>query len=228
MKERNFFIGVTLIVCQLVFSAPTVSAQSFCKGDFNYDGAVAADDVGVFLEYFGRSPFNNPCPPDGPSPAAKTGQTTPYATGDDGDLQRGVEWPDPRWTDNGNGTVTDHLTGLIWLKNANCFGDRTWLQALSDCNGLSAGYCGLTDGSSAGDWRLPNLRELKSHIDYGVSAPAIRVTHPYINVQYTYYWTSTTFADITDNAWLVYMYSGVNNAFSKSITYYVWPVRGGR
>ena len=36
--------------------------------------------------------------------------------------KKGVAWPNPRFTDNGNGTVTDNLTGLIWLKNANCFG----------------------------------------------------------------------------------------------------------
>ena len=44
-----------------------------------------------------------------------TGQTDSVAAGDDGDLQKGVPWPDPRFTDNGDGTVTDHLTGLIWL-----------------------------------------------------------------------------------------------------------------
>ena len=57
-----------------------------------------------------------------PAPVHKTGQTTSYATGDDGDLEKGVAWPNPRFTDNSDGTVTDNLTGLIWLKNANCFG----------------------------------------------------------------------------------------------------------
>ena len=52
----------------------------------------------------------------------KTGQTTFYATGDDGDLEKGVPWPSPRFTDNGNGTVTDNLTGLTWLEDANCDG----------------------------------------------------------------------------------------------------------
>ena len=217
------------IAIVLLLSASTVFAQNFCQGDFNYNGSVAAEDVEEFLNHFGRSPFNNPCPPDGPTPVQKTWQTTSYATGDDGDLQRGVEWPDPRWTDNGNGTVTDHLTGLIWLKNANCFGRRTWNNARVDCNGLSSGWCGLTDGSSAGDWRLPNLRELESHIDYDVVNPAIWVTHPYVNVQSSYYWASTTLVGgFDDSAWVMYMYSGYDNAFPKSNPYYVWPVRGGR
>ncbi|HOP46380.1 MAG TPA: DUF1566 domain-containing protein [Desulfobacteraceae bacterium] len=73
----------------------------------------------------------------------------------------------PRFTDNGNGTVTDNMTGLIWMKNARCtefyFNDttgknqRNWNNALTAANNLSAGYCGLTDGSSSGDWRLPNI-----------------------------------------------------------------------
>ena len=53
--------------------------------------------------------------------------------GDDGDLEKGITWPNPRFTDNGVGTVTDNLTGLIWLKDANCFGPRDWSEAVSDC-----------------------------------------------------------------------------------------------
>jgi len=68
----------------------------------------------------------------------KTGQTTSYATGDDGDLEKGVAWPSPRFTDNSDGTVTDNLTGLIWLKNANCpNATRDWTTALSDVTQLN-------------------------------------------------------------------------------------------
>lgn len=71
----------------------------------------------------------------------KTGQTTSYATGDDGDLQLGVAWPSPRFTDNGDGTVTDNLTGLMWAENANLDGVKTWADALSYVNALNlAGY----------------------------------------------------------------------------------------
>ena len=56
------------------------------------------------------------------APVARTGQTESNRTHDDGDLERGVASPSPRFSDNGNGTVTDNLTGLIWLKNANCDG----------------------------------------------------------------------------------------------------------
>jgi DNA-binding beta-propeller fold protein YncE len=53
-----------------------------------------------------------------PAPVSKTGQAISCADGDDGALQKGVVWPIPRFTDNQNGTVTDNLTGLMWIKNA--------------------------------------------------------------------------------------------------------------
>ena len=110
----------------------------------------------------------------GLAPVEKTGQITSYSAtgGEDGDLQKGVKWPKPRFKDNGNGTVTDRLTKLIWLKNANAFGERTWEQALSDANTLASGSAGLTDGSVAGDWRLPNVKELQSLIDFAYDNPA--------------------------------------------------------
>ena len=159
----------------------------------------------------------------------KTGQTTSYATGDDGDLQKGVAWPSTRFTDNSDGTVTDNLTGLIWLKDANCWGGQTWANALTNANGLASGSCGLTDGSVAGDWRLPNLRELYSLVDSSrPPSPVIPTGHPFDNVQSDEHWTSTTCADDTDYAWLVYLYDGSVYSGEKTVTCYVWPVRGGQ
>jgi len=107
----------------------------------------------------------------------QTGQTKCYdsagneiacaGTGQDGDIRAGVASPVPRFTDNGNGTVTDNLTGLIWLKNANCFDAQTWPNALNATNTLNSGECGLSDGTVAGDWRLPNVNELESLVNAG-------------------------------------------------------------
>ena len=133
----------------------------------------------------------------------------------------------PRFTDNSDGTVTDNQTGLIWLKNANSFGQRTWDNALSDCNGLSNGQCGLTDGSQAGDWRLPQIKELQSLIDFENYAPALPLGHPFINVQALLYRSSTTYVNITDIAWSVYLYDGGVDNTNKYEDFYVWPVRGG-
>ena len=162
---RRILAGILILLAGLFFfSVPTVLAKIPCTADFNCDQNVDATDVDTFLSQFGRNLFNDPCPDcydsqcpctvqgcDPPAPVEQTGQTTSYATGDDGDHEKGVEWQNPRFTDNGDGTVTDNLTGLIWLKDANCFGTRTWNNALSDSNGLASGSCGLTDGSNAGD-----------------------------------------------------------------------------
>jgi hypothetical protein len=131
----------------------------------------------------------------------QTGQTTSYAPEDDGDIQAGVEWPTPRFTNRGNGKVRDNLTGLIWLRNANCsaISQADWLTALTYVNGLAHGQCGLTDDTSVGTWRLPNVRELLSLIDFGQSgySGAFPANHPFLNVQIgnaalLVYWSSTT------------------------------------
>ncbi|KJU86166.1 secreted protein containing DUF1566, partial [Candidatus Magnetobacterium bavaricum] len=70
----------------------------------------------------------------------KTGQTSTYATGDDGAIEGGVAWPSPRFTDNGNQTVTDNLTGLMWTKDANLpAATKTWQQALDYVTSMNAG-----------------------------------------------------------------------------------------
>lgn len=168
----------------------------------------------------------------------QTGQTICYdtigdtiecaGTGQDGEYQYGTPWPEPRFTDNLDGTVTDHLTDLIWLKDADCFGPRPWATALSDANGLANGSCGLTDGSVAGDWRLPNVRELYSLIDFGRHNPALPDGHPFSGVLLEYYWSSTTYAGLTNYAWRVSMSSGYMDDDSKSTNdLFVWPVRDG-
>ena len=150
-------------------------------------------------------------------------------TGQDGELQRGVDWPTPRFTDNGDGTVTDNLTGLIWLKNANCAGGtRTWTQAVSDGNSLMSGECGLTDGSVATNWRLPNVKELLSLVDYGETGPALPLGHPFTNVQSTLYWSSSSLISSPASAFSVSMYQGTVTTAGKALPYHVWPVRGGQ
>ena len=202
-----------------------INPELVCRGLADYDSDVDGTDASMFKSHFGRSMFKNPCPPNGPAPVPKTGQTTTYATGDDGYHEKGVPWPTPRFTDNADGTITDNLTDLIWLKNANCFGQRIWNNALSDSNGLEDGECGLTDGSSAGEWRLPQIKELHSLIDFKNYYPALPTGHPFTNVQSYYYWSSTTFAYNTDFVWSVYMYLGFEDFNEKDVEYYVWCVR---
>lgn len=148
------------------------------------------------------------------------------STGQDGAIQAGKPWPAPRFTDNGNGTVTDNLTGLIWLKNADCFGAKVWTDALVAANTLASGQCSLSDGSSAGQWRLPTVLELKSVMDSSQTHPALPAGHPFVNVA-GFYWSSTSYAANTDLGWFVFMSLGSLTSGSKGYGNYVWPVRGG-
>jgi hypothetical protein len=155
----------------------------------------------------------------------KTGQTTKYATGDDGDYEKGVAWPNPRFTDNGDETVTDNLTGLMWIKDANYFETtKTWLGAIVFCRELEFGKNGCNLYT---DWRLPNSNELASLIDKGNHTTALPAPHPFYNMQFGYYWSSTTSAINPNGAWYVYVYYGHVGVSSKSDSNYVWPVRGG-
>jgi hypothetical protein len=168
----------------------------------------------------------------------RTGLTTSVVPGDDGYWQMGMPWPNPRFTDNGDGTVTDNTTGLIWLKDANCYGPRKWSQAIAAANGLAAFYCGLGDGSSAGDWRLPNVRELLSLLHYGVYEPALPNTSgtgkwtdgdPFVGVvSSAYYWTSSDLLVNPLAARCVDMANGLSGGCTKESNFYVWPVRGGQ
>ena len=187
-----------------------------------------------------------------PAPVPKTGQTTSYATDDDGDLENGAAWPNPRFTDNENGTVTDNLTGLIWLADADAFGIRQWSTALTDCSTLNTDEHGLTDGSSQGDWRLPNRKELASLVLLGNSAPSVPNTagtgkwtadDPFTDVRSSHYWSSSTYYNDTRYAWVVNFGDGsIPNSSGNKVTIpggeggfdtgpaqlYVWPVRGGQ
>ncbi|MBF0337944.1 MAG: DUF1566 domain-containing protein [Nitrospirae bacterium] len=156
---------------------------------------------------------------------SQTGQTSSYATGDDGAIRAGVAWPSPRFTDNGNQTVTDNLTGLMWTKDANLPGTtKTWQEALDYVASMnSAGTYGYTD------WRLPNVNELESLVNAGQANPTTwLISQGFANVQTNDYWSSTSSAGSTSEAWFVNMVDGNVPAHVKSSGHYVWPVRSGQ
>jgi len=170
-----------------------------------------------------------------PASIAQTGQTACWnesgnvvncsGTGQDGEIRAGVTWPKPRFVDNGNGTVSDNLTGLVWLKNANCFGPQNWFSALSAANNLANGsFCGLVDGSTPGQWRLPNRTELESLLDSQQASPALTAGHPFVNLQADY-WSSSSYAPVTYNAWHVNFVNGLTDTAVKFDTFAILPVR---
>ncbi len=176
----------------------------------------------------------------GRAPVPDTGQSTCWdaagspigcaGTGQDGEFQAGVEWPTPRFTLNGDGTVTDNLTGLIWLQDANCIGGEQWINAPVEVAALNSGSVTCTNyvAGTFDDWRLPNIRELASLIDYGQYGPALPAGHPFVGVQVDYYWSSTSNASNAGYGWSMSLDDGLTSAVFKAAYYYVWPVRGGQ
>jgi hypothetical protein len=184
----------------------------------------------------------------------RTGQTACFdaagtaipcpGTGQDGDFMAGVAWPSPRFSDNADGTITDNLTGLIWLKDANCLktkypafdqegtpgeGKVTWSKTLEFIAGINSTLYPECGGGQT-DWRLPNYIELQSLIDFSASLPALPAGHPFSNVETGYYWTSTTRANTPLKAWVIGLWDGRTLGLSKSYpsTLPLWPVRGGQ
>ena len=140
--------------------------------------------------------------------------------------------------DNGDGTVADARTGLVWLKNANPYGLMTWYESVTYCSSLASGTAGLTDGSTAGQWRLPSKEELEGigtdpPATWELGVPTVTWTipgAPFTNVQTGGYWSSTDLADHPDHVWLMRMSSGSVLYYFKGLIniydIYVWPVRG--
>ncbi|MDP2990282.1 MAG: DUF1566 domain-containing protein, partial [Kiritimatiellota bacterium] len=167
------------------------------------------------------------------APAARTPQTITYAVGDDGTNRVGVAWPNPRFTVQANtNCVLDNLTGLMWARDrANACGlavaATNWNTAVTSCNDLVYG--------GYDDWRLPNLQELQSLLDYRWYNPPLcntlgtaqlAVNDPFTGAA-SYYWSSTTFLGGGVNAWQI-VYTGSSSWGNKtSGTGNVWPVRGG-
>ncbi|HXH27866.1 MAG TPA: DUF1566 domain-containing protein, partial [Candidatus Polarisedimenticolia bacterium] len=144
-----------------------------------------------------------------------------------------------RFVDCGNGTVTDTVTGLIWLKDAGCLGTADWPTAIALAAGLGDGDCGLTDKSRPGDWRLPTKAEWQAILDQAntnlCSLPSFPDTlgtgccgtDPcvFTGVLSNSYWSSTTVATVPGDAWSVSTALASQSAVAKTGTGIVWPVR---
>lgn len=130
-----------------------------------------------------------------------TGQTADFGSGSDGNLQAGLAFA---YVDNGDGTITDENTGLMWEKKDDGGGihdkDNTYSWCVSSCPyaddgtiitdflatlNAGDGFAGYTD------WRLPNAKEALSIVDYG--APGSPVVDPLFH-------QADTCADCSDNS----------------------------
>lgn len=232
---------------------PGTASQAIAAGYHDGSGSVAGDaDLVAGNIKSGTSIFGvTGTMVEGPTITnglLKTGQTTSYGTGSDGAVQAGTA---QSFTDNGNGTVTDNRTGLMWEKKSDDGGihDKdtayrwgqnaspysmngtmvtTFLAALNTAP-CFAGYC---------DWRIPNGKELFSLANWEVFNPA---TFSAFNTSCTagctvtacsctnssIYWSSSTYRTFPDAAWSVDFTYGNVVSDAKTFNYFVRAVRGG-
>lgn len=194
--------------------------------------------------------------PQGPAgqqgPAGERGPAGPEAPRADGACYSAVG---DRYQDCGNGTVTDSVTGLIWLKQANCVPPGTWEAAFEAAALMQDGQCGLTDGSLPGDWRLPTREEWEATIadavrrlckltsgSGGDRSPSLidatgRACYQwgiqlFVGLQpgdLVRWWSSSMPDDDSSSAWSAGLTYGNVHPFShRDFTHLAWPVRRGR
>jgi hypothetical protein len=138
----------------------------------------------------------------------------------------------PRFVDNGDQTITDNLTGLIWSKDAYAPGpgpcapstDKAWLSAVDYVHCLNEKkYLGFSD------WRLPTMKELEIVADTKRKNPFERLNvQGFKNVKDGYYWSATNYEYGRGQAWVVSMSGGSVYGGIKTDGYYVWLVRNVR
>ena len=199
-----------------MLSTPNVLAVE-CVADIDCDNEVGLFDLILMKNEYGTTGCDH-------SPQCPVCEGTLSALG--------------RWCDQGDGTVKDMTTGLVWLKKADWGGQYAfWVDTMSGVNAQDRaaqlwdgspyeGTAGLSDGSVEGEWRLPTKTEL---VGITVGTEYIRSTQMYFftGVQSGYYWSGTSYAVDPDYAWIVDMDDGNVNAGPKHFHFYVWPVRGG-
>ncbi len=188
------------------------------NGDVNADGEVDMSDA---ISILGNLFLGNPtelAPPCAPTLGlTATGQTACWnfdvnqglvvevpcgeaaCPGQDGSSARGCPMEN-RFVDNGDGTVTDTCTGLLWQQDTADVNEDGQIVPLDDaliwCDALA--YCENLSFARHNDWRLPNVRELQSIVDYGRFNQAI---DPKFGALSEFYWSSTSYADAPDDAW---------------------------
>ena len=180
--------------------------------------------------------------------------TNPESAGQDGDIQAGAALS---YTDNGDGTIADDNTGLVWIKQD----DNNTLDPLTcnsypgnldkDCRFAWGGDVfafidNLNANNHAGytDWRAPNVKELQSIVNYENVNPAVSVefndgcvsgcvvtdcscTSTYPPTGGAVYWSSTYIVDNSNSAWCVDFVRGVVRNLTNDERHQVRAVRGG-
>lgn len=147
---------------------------------------------------------------------------------------RGLPLPESNFFDNHDGTVTDTTTGLMWEQKTpeTMSVAASWQGALSHCENLILNNDGEwtsgapnASGAKYDDWRLPDVNELKSIVNYDLFNPAIDPVFEY--TEPSLYWSSTTAYGTPYFGWYVNFYDGSVSMEMKMEGFLVRAVRGG-
>jgi len=220
-----------------------VVTQTTKGGSFSFSAIVPPDCEGTLSD--GTTTINVALANCTPSKVLATGQTTPFqadkndgivgfvAVNDDGMLKLGIPL---QYKDNGDGTVTDLNTGLMWEKKAagsgclHCVNDEFYRWYVTAVDGSQESIWDWLDDLNASnfaghsDWRIPNVRELHSIVHYGFSSPSL---DPVFGPSAVAYWSSTTAAFANNNdAWYVDFFAGEVRSDFKPSGNAVRAVRG--
>lgn len=120
------------------------------------------------------------------------------------------------FTDNGDGTITDVLSGLVWQKILST-NAMTWETALTYCENLST--------ANYSDWRLPNIKELESINNVLGKNPSVDTSF-FKGIKSANYWSSTTLFGQTGKAWYMQTGYGLITYDDKTSGNYTIAVRG--
>ncbi len=169
----------------------------------------------------------------------RTGQYSTYGedgvridhvgTGQDGEIQAGAVWPAQRFIDNGDGTITDKLTGLMWLQDGSCLGALSWQAAVDVVDDIqqveSSEKCiGL---SAYNDWILPDIGQLETLLNAEESRASKWLNkYRFRNVQPAGYWSYTSGPN-PYSAWTLRFDTGNVEKASKVESRFCLLVRGG-
>ena len=133
-------------------------------------------------------------------------------------VRGGQCWSFDNWVINGDRTITDIASGLMWELEAKNT-EQTWKNAMD--------YCEKSSFSTYTDWRLPEQKEIRSIVDFLRYNPASNIDY-FHDTMSAFYWSSTSGADDTGNAWGVLFNYGGDNRNAKVSSYIVRAVRGGQ
>ena len=139
------------------------------------------------------------------------------------------DWPDERYQVHDDGTVTDTVTGLMWMQCS------LGQDSEDDCSGSASGYnwekaLGAAEGhvfATYSDWRLPNIKELSSLAARDRYSPAINST-VFPNTPNSSYWSASPNANGSNYAWLLNFAYGYDRYDFRNDNYHVRLVRVGQ